>query len=372
MIKKILPTMIGVAMAGGMTAAAADVSVFGHIDTSIDYIDSGASIDNGFGTITDGKDTTLNCTTCSIGFKGSEDLGNGLKAIFSLDFQYDTTERNPQKHDGTHTTTVVTPGSSVISPTISGTLLTHNGAITDRDQWLGLSGGFGKVRIGTISTGYKSHGAMLDPLYRTSLQGRDHGLQSRLHSGAGEEGQGRATNTIRYDSPSFSGLNVVAHYTIDSDETDGEDDNPYGIGASYENGGILVFGDYLTNDGSHPATDLEAWKLGGKFSMSNFAVMGQYESLDDSNGGRADTTVWHVAGSYTMGSNLLYAAYGNEQRENAVGVETRDADAWTIAGIHSMSKNTSVYLGYNNVDNGGGPLPQIETDQFSLGMKHKF
>ena len=35
MIKKILPTMIGAALTVGMTAAAADVTVFGHIDTSI-------------------------------------------------------------------------------------------------------------------------------------------------------------------------------------------------------------------------------------------------------------------------------------------------------------------------------------------------
>ena len=38
--------------------------------------------------------TNMVCTTCSFGFQGSEDLGNGLKAIFLIDFQYDTTERN--------------------------------------------------------------------------------------------------------------------------------------------------------------------------------------------------------------------------------------------------------------------------------------
>ena len=133
MMKKILPALVGLALAGGMSLAAADITLFGHIDTSIDATD----VDGG------SDDINMNCTTCSIGFKGSEDLGNGLKAIFSLDFQYDTTE---------------TSGKTA--------------GITDRDQWLGLSGGFGQVRLGTISTGYKSHGAMIDPLYRTALQGR--------------------------------------------------------------------------------------------------------------------------------------------------------------------------------------------------------
>ncbi len=39
MIKKILPTMIGAALVGGMAPAVADVTVFGHLDTSVDYVD---------------------------------------------------------------------------------------------------------------------------------------------------------------------------------------------------------------------------------------------------------------------------------------------------------------------------------------------
>ena len=171
MTKKILPTMIGVALAGGMTAAAADVSVFGHIDTSIDYVDTNPTSPSGpFG---DGKDTNLNCTTCSIGFKGSEDLGNGLKAIFSIDFEYDTTERNPARRLRAPSSPRPPRRAVVPLPFLTSVRVVTKAAITDRDQWLGLSGGFGKVRIGTISTGYKSHGAMIDPLYRTSLQGRD-------------------------------------------------------------------------------------------------------------------------------------------------------------------------------------------------------
>ena len=361
MIKKILPTMIGVALAGGMTAAAADVSVFGHIDTSIDYVDpNSSSVDS---------DTNLNCTTCSIGFKGSEDLGNGLKAIFSLDFQYDTTERNTGKASASSTSiSVLTPTGTVTGSVV--TRVSDTSSITDRDQWLGLSGGFGKVRIGTISTGYKSHGAMIDPLYRTSLQGRDRGLQSSFHSGAGEELQGRATNTIRWDSPSYSGFNIVAHYTLDNNANDGEDDNPYGIGASYENGGILAFADYISNNGgsNNSAGDLSAWKIGGKYSMGDFAVMGQYEdaSEDVSN---TDLTQWTLGGSFTMGSNLLYAAYGNADTETS-GITVSDVDAWTIAGVHSMSKNTSVYLGYNKQDD--DVQYGIDRDQYSLGMKHKF
>jgi predicted porin len=345
MIKKILPTMIGAALVGSMTAAAADVSVSGHLDYAIVNFDDNTSTGPG------SDDTNLRCTTCSVGFSGSEDLGNGLKAIFKIDFQFDGVNRN------------------------------SSGSITDRDQWVGLGGGFGKIRIGTISTPYKSTGAMIDPLYRTALQGRAYHLQSDFHNGAGEEllalpgtGGGRADNTFRYDSPDFNGFKAAAHYTLDSDETDGEDDNPYGIGGTYSNGGILAFANWQTNDGSAttPNGDINGWKVGGKFSMNAFAVMGQYEDIEADFGASEEATNWHIAGTYTMGNNLVYAAYGN-YTEEAGGVEFEDTDTWTIALMHSLSKRTKAYAGYNNQDDSnavGGT--QVDEDTFALGIKHKF
>jgi predicted porin len=325
MIKKILPAMIGVALAGGMTAALADVTVMGHLDQSItrDDIDGGTD------------DTNFTCTTCSIGFKGSEDLGNGLKAIFKLDFQFDMNERN------------------------------SGGSITDRDQWLGLAGNFGQARVGTISTPYKSYGAQIDPLYRTALQGRDHALQSSMfHSGAGEDIEGRADNTLRYDSPSWNGLKVAAFYTLDSNEDDGilkdpttpskgnknEDDNPYGVGVSYQNGGILAFGAWQTNNGgnNNRKGELTAYKAGGKWTVNNFAVMGQYENANQ-DATNTDYYHWTLAASYTMGNNMLYAGYGMGNVDGR-NIDDEDVTAFTIAGVHNMSKRTSVYLGYTAAD----------------------
>jgi predicted porin len=337
-MKKILPVMIGAALAGGMTAAAADVTVFGHIDTSIVNFDDGGSGPNS-------DDTRFVCTTCSIGFKGSEDLGNGLKAIFKLDFQYDTTVRNDG--DGT-----------------GGDGDNDNSGLLDRDQWLGLAGGFGKVRIGTISTGYKSHGAAIDPLYRTVAQGRDVGLQSSFHRGAGEELQGRATNTVRWDSPDFNGVKLVAHYTLDSDEST-EDDDPFGIGASYENGGILVFADYMDANGSvSTGNDVSVWKVGGKYSMNNFAVYGQYESEDY---GTGDFTVWHVAGSYNIDNNMIYVGFGQDEDEPNGGTDI-EGESFTIAAVHSMSKRTSAYAAYVSHEEDFAP----DEDAFAIGLKHKF
>ncbi len=362
MIKKILPAMIGAALVGGMSSAVADVTAMGHIDTSFtsskDKNLSGDTLNN------------LNCTTCSFGFKGSEDLGNGLKAIFKIDFQYDTTERNA------------------------------NGSITDRDQWLGLGSNWGQVRIGTISTTYKSTGSLLDPVYRTVLQGRDWGFQSNLHTGAGESAaQGRAENTIRYDSPTFSGFKVMGHYTVQTEtDADSKADSPWGVGGQWQGGGFLVFANYITSDSDDNNKDNDAWKVGGRYGFDKFAIFGQYEgdggaianrfSADvavdgsvselDGVGDKSDT--WFLGGTATFGNNMLYAAYGQGGDKNGaivtsstdpalVGeVVSTEYDSWEIVGVHSLSKRTKAYVGYGSQDFDKGD----KRTAFALGMKHTF
>jgi len=396
--------MIGAVLAGGMGAAQADITVFGHLDTAVRNVDQdegwrdtsknpGKTGEASRGWLTsDGgeskiDDTTFRCTTCSIGFKGSEDLGNGLSVIFKLDFQFDMFKRNKDKD-----------------------------TFRDRDQWLGFKGNFGQVRWGTISTGYKSHGAMLDPIYRTTGQGRENGLQSYLHTGANEEGGGRSEQTVRWDSPNWNGLKVTAWYTLDSTETDGvnrdgltnpkleEDDDPYGIGAQYTNGGILVFADYLTNDSNDNTNgvgDLTAWKVVGKYKVNNFAFMGQYENIeqnmwdgthtDSYTSGKQEGTWWYVGGTYTMGNNMVYLAYGQNDWDNIDNYVSTpndlEATAITLAGTHKLSKRTTIYATYTaqtqdadtpvNESRGcnqttGVNCGEVDRDQFAIGMKHKF
>jgi len=368
-----LPAMIGAILVSGVSIAHADVQVFGHIDTSIDATDQDGGTD----------DQTLNCTTCSIGFKGSEDLGNGLKAIFKLDFQYDITQRNTGKAKAKKKGGfVTTPTGAGGVATTTGTVVTSvkdTSSITDRDQWLGLAGNFGQVRVGTISTVYKSHGAMIDPIYRTALQLRDRGLQSNMHTGAGSNGQGRAENTIRYDSPSWNGLKVGATFTLSPDNKN-DGDNGYGGGISYENAGVLVFADYITNN---TGRDDDAYKIGGKYTLNNnIAFMGQYEfdgglitsKAAGTTGDGADT--WFLGGSFTLGNNMLFASYGRADG----GDRLSDYNAFNLVGTHSMSKRTKIYAGYSNIDcddqdtnvcSKVGPKAG-EDEQISFGMKHIF
>ena len=371
MTRKLLPALIGTILVGGMATAQADVTLFGQIDESINRIDD----------LNGNSDTRLICTTCSLGVKGSEDLGNGLKAIFKLDWQYNINERNTSKASAKTTTITTVNGTTQVVTDVS-----DNSTFTDRDQWLGLAGNFGQLRVGTISTTYKSTGAMIDPGYRTVAQMRDQGIQSGLHSGAGSNGQGRAENTARYDSPSWNGLKFAATFTL-SPQDQNNNDNPYSAGLSYENGGILLFGNYISNERNG---DDSAWKVGGKYTLNNFSVFGQYEKdgglisarrrgtiSGDNRLNGDDANQWFAGASYTMGNNLIYAAYaaaegmdGNAPAAAQASFGNDDYKAYEIVGVHNMSKRTFLYAGYVKTDPDQSGVD--DTTIWTSGVRHKF
>jgi len=374
MTKKLLPTVIGMILAGGVGVAQADVQLFGQIDESLVYVKGGEISNNAVpegtnyydgsnGTATlvskGENNTQLVCTGCRLGVKGSEDLGNGLKALFFLDWEYD----------------------------INGNT---DGGFTGRDQWLGLGGNFGQLQAGTMSTVYKAMGAMLDPIYDTVAQQRNIGLQSNLHNGRGESGEGRATNTVGYKSPNWNGLQAAATYTIVNDSVTPRNPNPFSAGVSYENGGFLVNAAYVDN---MTGGDDAAASAGAKYTFNNFAIFGQFEKdmglITDSNtetlgqdndGDGAD--VWMAGGSYTMGNNMLVAAYGQGDSANTTdntilvppavnqNVSSEKYKSWEVVGVHNFSKRTFAYLGYigSQVDN--DDVDQLNV--FTAGMRHSF
>ena len=71
-------------------------------------------------------------------------------------------------------------------------------SLYDMDQYLGLDGGFGMLRVGTMRTPYMQTGVTMDPYSRDALAARFFPqIQSGLHTGTAK-GRGRTTNSIRY------------------------------------------------------------------------------------------------------------------------------------------------------------------------------
>jgi predicted porin len=354
---------MGLALAGGMGFANADVKVYGQLDMSIDATDQDGGED----------DVNMGSNRSAVGFKGSEDLGNGLSAFFKVEYQTDLDDEG------------FAPGTN--EDDTNNTSGSPNGW-KSRDQYIGLKqDSFGKLSFGQLSTAYKSPGSKIDPMYRTRVQSRNVGLQSTLHKGKGEEGQGRAINTVRYDTPSWSGFSGTLTYTLDNNKTDGalgdEDDDPYSLGAQYSAGNIFAFVSYITTDGGG---DDDATQFGAKYTWGDLAFWGiyeidgglitlnQYGSSDVASGGNGNAgsgdgaDIWSLGASYTIGNNIISLDYGQGDDADDPAIVSDDYDAWRFAAQHMFSKRTKVYAAYSNTD----PNDTGEFEIFTVGMRHNF
>ena len=364
MNKKLLVTAMGLVLAGAMGVANADVKLYGQIDLSLNRDDPA---DNPSGD----DDINMDSNNSAIGVKGSEDLGNGLSAFFKIEYQTDVND-------------------------------SANSGWVGRDQYVGMKmERFGKFTFGTMSTAYKSPGSKIDALYRTSLQSRAFGLQSALHAGKGENGQGRTTNTIRYDSPSWAGFKLVGTYSFDEEKDEsgiGNDDDTYSLGAEYKGGNFYAAASYI--DTQADPSDTSAAQFLARYTWNDLQIHGIYEldggliTASRSEGLNGDATVgapkggaeddgadiWSVGATYTIGNNVLVADFGqgsdSDGSDGVSGVnpvtlvndDVDEYDAWRIGAIHNMSKRTFVYAGYVKVD----PDESSDIDRFSLGVRHHF
>ena len=146
------------------------------------------------------------------GFKGTEDLGNGLTVGFILENQFNS-------DDGS---------------------LTDDDHFFRRESSLFLQGGFGKVamgRMGSINGGTSSwakYGVL--SAFGTSW---DYSAQA----GSWAIGGGLWDNMIAYETPDFAGFKVFAQYGMGTNDAENESrsDRYYAIGASYANGPLNLY-----------------------------------------------------------------------------------------------------------------------------------
>lgn len=319
-------SLISLAVAAGMVAsgtaiAAGQATVYGNVHISLNQLGDAAFDNIGAVDTTDTLDMTSNTST--LGVKGSEDLGDGMKALYKIEFQIEPDET----------------GSTIGS----------------RDQWVGLKGGMGTVKFGTMSNNYKQMGSKVDPLWRTRVEGRGElNMMSGLHGGSGEDG-GRSTNTVQFSSPKMGGMQLVLNRTFSGKDGDQgtppnqiSNDETLGVGFRYATKNIIAFFDYLdpnapgdggfTAPASAAGKDETVMKVGGVYKTAEFKVAAQLELTEDQRGG--DYTF--LAGTFNVDKNNSVSL--------TYGMQDDISNAMALGYNHKMSKKTNVYAVYGMVE----------------------
>ena len=327
--------------------AQSSVTLFGVVDAAVTYTKKGAA------KTTSMTDSALNSSR--FGVRGEEDLGGGLKAGFHLEAGV-----NNDNGTGDATNTNNQDPTAAAAPR-SGT----QGLTFNRRSTLSLMGGFGEIRVGRDYTPLFWNHTVYDP-FGTNGVGASQALSgaapATLIAGV------RASNSIGYMSPSFSGFKVQLQTFLGenaSNSADGKNSGSgNGIRATYDQGPLslaLATAKYDTAlNAKHDGTN-----FGASFDLGVAKVMGLYSEDKDSVGGvNADKVKGYLVGlTAPLGAGTAKAAWSNSKQGS-----TMDTDKFAVGYVYGLSKRTSLYTTLAQTK----PKTGDKTTGFDLGVSHSF
>ncbi|ALU88011.1 porin [Herbaspirillum rubrisubalbicans] len=255
---------------GGAAHAQSNITIYGAVDASLSYTNKiGISGKDAHGNDIAGKDTGGQMALDSglikgsrLGIKGVEDLGGGLKAIFTIEngFNVDSGDAG------------------------------QKGVLWGRQATVGLSGNFGTVLAGRQKD-------VLDDVGSITSPGDFGGVVSRVHSLNLDRTNGeRVNNSIRYNTPDFNGFIGSVIYGFGEQAGKTGSGQSFGLGGTYANGPLNVgLGYFQSKMGNANASDVNG------------------ASACNGPGKNGDTCLktWTLAASYQFGPAKVYGSYSH-------------------------------------------------------------
>ncbi len=354
MNKKIIAAAIAATFVAPVAMAENNVTVYGKIKQSVDFVDMGQS-DN----------VQINDQASRLGFKGSEDLGNGLKGIFQIELSV-AISKSKNEFAGTG-----------FSNTVNGAIdKSENTGVGGRNAFVGLAGDFGTVLVGRHDHPMKMSTGSLD--YFADSQG------DYNNAYGGDLVDLRGDGVIAYVSPNFSGFSFAgAIVPGENNDADGISD-AYSVAGWYKNGGLFASVAYEDGDSDMDSLDNVAGvgadynqtRVGLGYGMDAWAVnvvWAQYEIDPDVAGGSSvEPETFVISGKYTMGNNVIKAKYFDTDNDGLV----EDVDGFAIGLEHNFSKRTQAQLMYvsSSQDDSAPGLDDnvADGDIFSVQLNHSF
>ena len=302
----------------------------------------------------------------TLGFKGTEDLGNGLKALFQIEMRYEpdtgTTENNGR-------------------PLFQG------------QSRVGLQGDFGMVRLGRGLTPFQEvvgsfepwHGLPTPAGFYTDISVA--GFNSApLDVGGSGPNNNRISNAIFYNSPVANGFQVnaswatkestggsltgigagAASYGVNAEGTV----NPFSVAATYNNGPAAAMVAYERN-----AVESKVWSVAGSVAATpELKLMATYTHQDQehTNTLRPTTKAWLVGATYAVGPGKLLAGYGRKHIDNTAATKQ-----YSLGYEYNLSKRTYLYVDASRkkdiVNVATGNLAGTPTvNHYDVGVNHSF
>ncbi len=347
-------SVLALAVLGALSAhalAQSNVTVYGSIDAGLrNQTNVNPAGDS---RLTMGSNGTFRSNR--LGFKGSEDLGGGLKANFVLESGFNTA---------------------------TGALNNTSGALFQREARIGVSGGFGSIDLGRQYTvAYRTIIAFDPFVYRYPS------ITYALSSTAGT----RHSNDIQY-SGRFGDVTLRAEYALGEVAGSVANGATQAVGASYASGPIKVGASYTTskqNVGSTAAPDYkdyDHYAVGGAYTFGAATASVGYVDEKQATKTRDDTAKWVWAGlayRLTPQVGITGAWYRNTVFNTAASASVAAGDGrkdlYMFGVTYDLSKRTVLYseidiakLDGAFASGGTKALNQTRQTGLSFGIMHMF
>lgn len=354
--------LIALTIAGLVSApvwAQSNVTVYGIVDMGYKYLsDSSVSGVGGRHAIDSGQRSGSR-----LGFRGTEDLGNGLKASFVLE--------------------------SGIAADTGG--LNQGGLAFGRQSYVALSGSYGTIAAGRQYNPQHLIFLRVDPFGQGTV-GRNSNIWGL---GSAAAYQSRLNNLVTYTSPSFSGFNLMTAWTWASNQNESVDNKFTGttndmrmlaINPNYVNGPIRLSLNYLqakfasTGVGATSGRKFKVWDIAGTYDFGVAKLAAAY-GVDNPEGGDNNTRKFMVGVTVpVLKAGKVLASYNQARHEDG-----DRASQWAVGYDHALSKRTTLYTAFADIDNrratneaftavSGDSTNAGMTYQrgFNLGVRHTF
>lgn len=349
---------LAVLAAAGAASAQSSVSLYGLVDVYAGNVKNTIAIP-GSKAQTAVNSSGLNNSRW--GLRGSEDLGNGLKANFVLESGFNT-------DDGTAA-----------------------GASFGRKATVGFSSGFGSVELGRNYTAYDTLRAVTNNTADTNVSvtnevwqnGSTYKVDGSIDVSA--DYANRVSNSIRFDSAVYGGFSGSVAYGFGENKDWDSKNNVLAKGndstdnlslhVKYANGPLLVGYAYQQQDSANPANkDTKFNLLAGSYDFGVAKLVAGYNTVKRQQtatlGGEDKEYQFGVQAP--LGAVTLYAGYANSENETTGGVTVSERSGYNLAATYALSKRTTAYAGYKNVEIDSGAGKGNEINAFAVGVRHTF
>ncbi|WP_288252229.1 porin [uncultured Hydrogenophaga sp.] len=349
-------SLIALAVLGtcGAAMAQSSVTLYGMADVWVGRTKAEATVGGVSASASESVLESGGFNTSRLGFKGSEDLGGGLKANFNLE----------------------------------GALAMDNGTAGglrfDRQSWVGLSGGFGEIQLGKPWTPYDDTRAMANDTFNANFAAS---WTTWLFY------EDNPNNTIRYNTPNFGGFSGAIAYSLGEDRASSPNNsasNLVSLSVNYANGPIVAGFAHQSQkveglnglDSTGILTGLAATGkttynlLNGSYDFGMLKLVGGVNQVKVQPDGVADVKAneWNLGVDVPVGAGFDIGVGVARSKVESSGVDLTTTTGFSIGAKYTLSKRTFLYAAFNRTKTEFETLPgdEVKGTLFGLGIQHNF